>query len=233
MINRVVILQPTYIPWLGFFDQINKSNIFVFFDDVQYTRRDWRNRNYIKDKNESRRILTVPVKTKGKYYTKIKDIEIRDDTWIKQHMSLIKESYRHSPFYNSLFPILEKIFYKNYQLLSNLDIDLTLEIVSYLGIDHVTFVQSSKLDIQFEDPTMRIIKICKKLHATHYLTGNSAKNYLRENEFKKNNILLEYQNYIHPKYIQQGNIFIPNLSIIDLIFNEGKKSLQILANKIE
>ncbi|EKD63224.1 MAG: hypothetical protein ACD_51C00316G0019 [uncultured bacterium] len=228
---RVTILQPSYIPWIGYFDQINKSDVFVFFDDVQYTRRDWRNRNRIKTTKGEEKYLTVPVEAKGNYDALIKDIKIHYDNkcWEKSHLGLIKENYRSAEFFPEVFPILERHLLEKYEYLSDLNCELTRELSEYLGIKHVQFVKSSGLGItNYNDSTEHLVNICKKFNATSYLTGDSAKSYMNEEMFKKENIELKYHGYKHPEYNQLHGKFLPYLSIIDLLFNCGKKSLSIL-----
>lgn len=239
MIHKVAILQPSYIPWLGYFDQINKVDTFVFYDDVLYTKNDWRNRNKIKTANGTA-WLTIPVNIKNrlKDYLLIKDVTLIDTNILKKHLKAIELNYKKSPFfkefYSTIAPLFnKKLFNKKYRLLADLDIDIIKTISEFLGIKKVNFLRSSDLDIANENSTGRLIDICKKQKATCYLTGASAKNYLDEKMFKENDILLEYQEYIHPTYKQLWGEFIPYLSIIDLLCNEGPSSLSILSNKNE
>lgn len=234
MTNRIAILQPSYIPWLGYFDQINKVDTFVFYDDVLYTKNDWRNRNKIKTANGTA-WLTIPVNTKNrlKDYLLIKDVTLIDKNILKKHLKAIELNYKKSPFFKEFYSAIAPLFNKEYRLLADLDIDIIKTISEFLGIKKVKFLRSSDLDIANENPTGRLIDICKKQKAICYLTGASAKNYLDEKMFKENDILLEYQEYIHPAYKQQWGEFIPYLSIIDLLCNEGSSSSSILSNKNE
>lgn len=232
--NRtVVILQPSYIPWLGHFDQILNSDLFVYFDTVQYTRRDWRNRNYIKNRQEKKQWLTIPVQTKNNYHSLIKDMAIFYETdWIKQHLALVKESYRISPFFEPIFDIFQNSLQKRYESLSDLTIDLNIRFTQYLGINSVEFLRSSELELPpYKNASEHLAFICEQLNATHYFTGASSANYLDHSYFEKCNITISYQNYQHPIYPQLGSDFISNLSILDLLFNVGKDSLKILKNE--
>jgi hypothetical protein len=231
MTNRITILQPSYIPWLGYFDQLSRVNTFVFYDDVLYTKNDWRNRNKIKTASGTA-WLTIPVNIKNRLKDQllIKDTTIIDPNILRNHLKAIELNYKKSPFFNEFYSIITQLFNNEYRLLADLDIDIIRTISEFIGIKKVKFLRSSDLEIANEKPTGRLIDICKKLEATHYLTGASAKNYLEEELFLKNNIVLEYQEYKHPTYKQLWGEFIPYLSIVDLLCNEGPRSLQILSN---
>lgn len=232
MKNRVVVLQPSYIPWLGYFDQINKADIFVFYDDVLYTKNDWRNRNKIKTP-QGTQWLTIPVDTKNRLTNKllIKNTRITDESVLTKHLKIIELNYKRAPYFKKIFPFIENVLNNKYKYLSDLDIDIIIFISKLLGIEKTKFVKSSNIKVLSNNPTDHLIAICNHFKATHYLTGESAKNYLNEAMFKKSGVILEYQNYKHPRYKQLWGEFIPYLSIIDLIFNEGSNSLKILSNK--
>jgi len=234
MVHKVAILQPSYMPWLGYFDQINRVNTFVFYDDVLYTKNDWRNRNRIKTVNGIA-WLTIPVNIKNrlKDYLLIKDAAIIDPNILKKHLKTIELNYKKSPFFEEFYSTITPVLSTPYNLLADLDIDIIKIISEFIGIRKANFLKSSDLYIVNENPTGRLIDICKKLRATHYLSGASAKNYLDEKMFSKNDIILEYQKYKHPNYNQIWGDFVPYLSIIDLIFNEGQNSLKILSNNNE
>lgn len=232
MINKVAALQPSYIPWLGYFDQINKVDTFVFYDDVLYTKNDWRNRNKIKTSHGAA-WLTIPVNIKNRItdYLLIKDVALIDRNILKNHLQIIESNYKKSPFFNDVYSVIAPIFTLEYILLSELTINVIKVISEFLGIKKVRFLKSSDMNIPSQNPTERLINVCKSLNATHYITGASAKNYLDEKIFGNENIQLEYQKYTHPTYNQLWGEFIPYLSIIDLLFNEGPRSLNILSNK--
>jgi hypothetical protein len=224
---RVVILQPSYLPWLGFFDQLNRCDCFVIYDDVQYTRRDWRNRNRILTP-QGLQWLTVPVLNKGRYHQPIAEAAIDySQHWIRKHLTAIKLGYQHAPFFADYYPTLEQILTRAPQLLLDLNVSLIRQLAAWLGIT-TPLQYASPLQAQGSS-TARLIDICHKLNATHYLTGNAANAYLDLAAFEAANIVVEYQNYTHPVYAQLSSEFIPFLSIIDLLFNHGPRSLAILA----
>jgi hypothetical protein len=227
--KRIVILQPSYMPWIGYFDQILKSDHFVFLDDVLYTKNDWRNRNKIKTSNGTE-WLTLPINMKNRITKKllIKDIEIKNPQILTKHLKTIELNYKKAKYFNEFYPLLEKLFKKNHILLSELNIQFVYLVLDYLGIKNKKFSRSSELKIDRKNSTERLVAICKFLKATHYLTGDSAKNYLDEKMFSDNKIKLEYHNYKHPRYSQLWDEFIPFMSIVDILFNEGKKTKKIL-----
>ena len=223
---RVTILQPSYLPWLGFFEQMCRSDQFVLYDDVQFTRRDWRNRNRIRVL-EGSVWLTVPVIQKNKYEQSLLETKIDNSTsWKRKHLETIRCHYSKTPFFDLHFPWCEKIFNREWDFL----LDLSLETIQYLkGALKINtpLLRSSELD-QSGNKTERLISICKQLGATQYLSGESAKNYISEKDFFDQGIELEYQEYHHPEYPQRYEGFVPFLSTIDLLFNCGDKSLEFL-----
>jgi len=222
---KLVILQPGYLPWLGFFDQMNWADIFVIYDDVQYTKNDWRNRNQIKTANGIT-WLTVPIQSHlGQL---IKDVRLPEkSTWAKNHVKSIQYSYAKSKYFNQYFPKIKDIIETKYKYLAQLDMALILYLNQVLGIQ-TKIIYSSSINAKGEK-TKRLISICHELGATDYLTGDAAQNYLNISLFNKNNINVKYHNYKHPVYPQLWGDFVPYLSIIDLLFNCGPESLNILS----
>jgi hypothetical protein len=223
---RVTILQPSYLPWLGFFEQMHRSDQFVLYDDVQFTRRDWRNRNRIRVQ-EGSVWLTVPVIQKNKYEQSLLETKIDNSTpWKRKHLETIRCHYSKAPFFDLHFPWCEKIFNSEWNFL----LDLSLETIQYLKGQlkiNTPLLRSSELG-GTGDKTDRLISICKQLGATQYLSGESARNYISEKDFSDQGIELEYQEYQHPEYPQRYKGFVPFLSTIDLLFNCGDKSLKFL-----
>ena len=223
---RVTILQPSYLPWLGFFEQMHRSDQFVLYDDVQFTRRDWRNRNRIRVQ-EGSVWLTVPVIQKNKYEQSLLETKIDNSTsWKRKHLESIRCHYSKTPFFDLYFPWCEKTFNREWDFL----LDLSLETIQYLKGElkiNTPLLRSSELG-ESGNKSERLISICKQLGATQYLSGESAKNYISEKDFSDQGIGLEYQNYQHPEYPQRYEGFVPFLSTIDLLFNCGDKSMEFL-----
>lgn len=225
---RIVILQPGYIPWLGFFDQLVKSDIFVIYDDVQFDKHSWRNRNRIKTL-QGAQWLTVPVLTKGQNKPTNREIRINNNIgWQKKHIKSISQNYYNAPYFKDYFYSLEKILSQSWEYLFDLNMKLIYFLAESLRIN-TKIVFSSELGINGEKAD-RVMDICLHLKATEYLTGDLAKDYLDETAFLKNKINLIYHNYQHPVYRQLYGEFVPYLSVIDLLFNHGKESLKIFTS---
>lgn len=230
--RTIAVLQPSYLPWIGYFDQIIRSDYFIFLDDVAYTKNDWRNRNRIKSSNGPL-WLTVPVSAKHRITNNllIKDVHIADTTILTKHLKSIALNYKKAEYFNEFFPLLEHTFTQKWKLLTDLNIAFVDLIIKYLAIKNKKFYRSSELILEpYATSTERLVAICKKFEVTDYLTGDSANSYLDTTLFKKNGIAVTYQHYQHPVYTQLWGEFVPYLSVIDLLFNEGKNSFNIISN---
>lgn len=218
--TKIAILQPCYIPWKGVFDMINSVDLFVFFDDVQFTKQDWRTRNKIKTGNGDL-WLSVPVK-KTLLKTNICDIQIsRRINWQKKHHKSIISNYSKAPFFKEYEYLLEKIYGKTtWDSLSDFNIYTTKLLARTLGIK-TNFVNSSKLNVQGKK-TDRLINICKQLGSNFYISGPSAKNYIETQKFIENDIRLAYMNYEYPDYPQLFGKFNHFVTVLDVIFNCGE-----------
>ena len=227
---KAVILQPSYIPWRGYFHQIAKADVFVFYDDVQYDRRGWRNRNQIKTAN-GLQWLTIPVHSKGVqlHATPINQIPIAwEKNWMEDHLKSIQHAYAKAPHFSPFFEQVLIPAYQHHHYLADFTIHLTIAIARYLGISHTTFIRSSTLN-GTGVKTERLIKILKQIGANHYISGPSAKDYIDTEAFSNNNIELEYMQYNYPEYPQLYPPFEPAVSIIDLIFMTGQEALGYIA----
>lgn len=223
----VSIHQPNYIPWLGFFSKIIRSDVYVVFDDVQFPRgKDYANRNQIKT-NNGKLWLTVPVIGKSDLKP-WNTIEINNNGWVDKHLSNIESFYKKAPYFNSYFPEIKEILSKNHSLLIDLNIDLIKFFLHCLESDtQIVFSSQFKTEKTGLD---KILLILKELNTTEYISGEGegSRRYIDENIFKQNNIKLTWQQYNHPIYNQQFSDFVPYLSIIDLLFNEGPNSKHII-----
>jgi hypothetical protein len=217
-----VILQPSYIPWRGYFHQIYKADTFVFLDDVQYDKRGWRNRNRIKTANGSL-WLTIPTHNRGTQvnHTPITEIKIDSEIdWVKKHLLSIRYSYAKAPFFKQYFPIIEELFHDVPESLADFTIETTIKLAKELGIADRRFLRSS--DYQIEGvKTERLINLLKAVGATHYISGPVAKDYIEDVSFQEADISLEYMTYSYPEYTQLFPPFDPQVSIIDLLFMKG------------
>jgi len=223
---RIAIMQPIYLPWLGYFELIENCDTFVYFDDVQYVKKTFQRRNKIKTK-QGELLLTVPVLSKGKLGQKINETCINNDiNWRKKHFNSIKLNYCKAPYYNDYIGEIGRIYDQEYTYLLELDIKLIELLKKKIGIKTNTIL-SSQLKV-YGEKDKRIINICKKLKANTLYNALGAKEILDKSYFKENDIELIFQNYKHPTYKQQWGEFISNLSVLDLLMNEGPNTLEII-----
>lgn len=220
----VSVHQPQYFPWLGYFDKINKSDVFVYLDDVQYKKREWQNRNRIKTPSGFQ-WLTVPVKYSHR--ERINEILIQNElSWQNDHIQGLELNYKKTRCFEKYRDIFFEAIKNKWDKLSDLNIKITELMLKIFGIETKIMLSSSlSVDTMKTD---RIIDICKKLGADTYLSGQGARDYLEPEKFDQNKIKLEYQEFKHPVYSQAFGEFLPFASAIDMIFNEGEKSALIL-----
>jgi len=220
-----MIRQPGYIPNLGFFKKIQSCDIFVFLDDVQFEKDSFDNRNRIKS-SDGVTWITVPL-ARPVFGKKINEVLISYETdWQNIHCNQIYENYKSAPYFSSYWSDIEKIITCKYKKL----IDLNFKLIEYFNhtLDITTkTIKSSELTVT-KTKTERLIEICSKLNATCYISGIAGKDYLDEKLFSNSEIKLIYENFIHPTYRQLHGNFIDNLSIIDLLMNEGPRSKKII-----
>jgi len=217
-----VILQPSYIPWRGYFHQIQKADVFVFYDCVQYDEHGWRNRNQIKTTN-GLQWLTIPVMTRGVHTSAIpiKDIRVvPHNPWAKKHWRTLQQNYRQAPYFDRYAPALEQFYTREETLLADFTCDLTVFLARELGVGHTRFLRSSTLPATGAR-TDRLLTILTHLGATHYVSGPSARDYLELDKFAAAGISVEFMSYDYPQYPQLFGPFEPAASILDLLFNTG------------
>jgi hypothetical protein len=220
-----VILQPSYIPWRGYFDQINRADVFVFYDDVQYDKHGWRNRNRIKT-HQGGQWLTIPVHSHGVLIENIPihQVEIAwEQSWSERHLHAIQQSYSKAPYYQEYAPWLEEVYKRRPARLADFTIPLTIELARKLGIYHTRFLRSSELQATGQK-TDRLIQILAQLQATHYISGPSAREYIEEEKFQAAGITLEYMDYNYAEYPQLYPPYDPFVTILDLLFMLGPEA---------
>lgn len=212
-------IQPSFLPWRGYFDIISKSQVFIFYDHVQYDKNGWRNRNKILINNKPSWI-TLPIQN-DKFKKKIKDVKLHNPSFnINKVLNTIYFNYNKHPNFKNFYKILENILKKDWIYLSDLNIELTKEISRYLKIK-IKYYLSSEFKYT-EDKNLNLIETCKRFDCDHYLTGKLAKNYINIELFKKNDIKVIWHEYPEKKYKQfnnPNNLFYEKMSIIDYIFN--------------
>ena len=225
--KKIAILQSNYIPWKGYFDLINMVDEFILYDDMQYTRRDWRNRNKIKT-SQGLQWLTLPVEVKGKYYQKINETKISDKGWGRKHWKSIVLNYSKSKHFKEYKEIFEELFL-------NLD-ETYLSLVNYEFIKTINKILDIKTRLRWssefdlaDTKNERLLEICKDCKADIYLSGPAAKNYLDEKMFAAEGIGVEWMDYSgYPEYNQLYPPFEHGVTILDLIFNEGSNAVKFM-----
>lgn len=218
---RCVVLQPSFVPWRGYFHQIQKADVFVFYDDVQYDKHGWRNRNRIKTPSGTR-WLTVPVLHRGNVERAIAIKDIRIDPhvdWRRKHLRTLEQSYAKAPFYERYEPFVKAVYGREWDRLADLTIGTTVMIARELGLE-TRFVRSSEIAVS-GDRNQRLVDILRTLGATEYVTGPSARSYMDEALFAAAGIGVEYMAYDYPEYPQLHPPFDPQVSILDLLFMTG------------
>jgi hypothetical protein len=229
---NVVILQPSYIPWRGYFHQISKADLFIFYDDVQYDKHGWRNRNQIKTA-QGKQWLTIPVHSGGATEgLLIKDAKIDwSKPWAENHWKALTFAYTKAPYFRQYASLLEPFYKRCDPLLADFTIDLTIALARELGISHTKFMRSSEIPGIDGQKTDRLIQILTSVGTTHYISGPSARDYIEQDKFDAAGITLEYMVYDYPEYPQLYPPFEPQVSILDLLFMAGPNSLQFIFPK--
>lgn len=218
--RTVGIIQPSYLPWRGFFDFIQEVDVFVFLDDVQYTVRDWRNRNRIKTPEGGSVWLTVPVV--GGRNQLIRDVRIDgSQPWIRKHLGSIERSYQRAPHFDEYYGVVSAVYARGIESLAELDIELTKVLCACLGIDR-EFVTSSALGCGGAKDD-KLLAIVQRVGGDAYLSGPSAAAYLRPELWQGGGVRLLYKDYSgYPEYPQISEPFEPSVSVLDTLFMLGK-----------
>ena len=196
---RIAIVQSSYVPWKGYFDLIHSVDEFVLFDDVQFTRRDWRNRNRIKTPLGPA-WLTIPVHTKGRYLDPIKNITVSETSWGEHHWKTMAANYSRAPFFSRYADVFQRLFLECR--------DTQLSAINYTWIQAICAVLGIKTRLSWsmdyelhEGKTERLVGICRQAGATTYLSGPSARSYIDADQFRDANVDLRYFDYSgYPEY---------------------------------
>jgi hypothetical protein len=218
----VAIHQPQYLPWLGYFDKINKADVFCYLDNVQYKKNEWQNRNRIKTARDWQWI-TVPVLYR--FPQKINEVKINNTVqWKKKHLQALITNYSKAPFFKEYINFFKSIYSKDWEFLSELNICLIDNIREMLSVKKGKTVFASDLHLS-ADPTDRLIDICKSVGGDIYLSGQDGARYMNLERFKERGVDVIVQNFKHPVYSQLYGSFQSHLSVVDLLFNCGPDSL--------
>ncbi len=225
----VAIHQPNFLPWLGYFDKIKKADHFVFLDDVAFVKGHICNRNKIKTQEGEARWLTVPVNHKKGLSVNFNELELSSDPkWRPKIINILRGNYSKAPFFKDYIDDFEKIIkQKAHRTLADLNIELIKHFCYLLEID-TDFSRSSIIEEDLGAKNERNINIVRHAGGDVYLSGQGAKKYNDPEAYEKAGIKLEYQEFEHPEYPQVGEEFVPNLCVLDLIFNCGPESKNYL-----
>lgn len=227
--KRIAISQSNYIPWKGYFDLISSVDEFILYDDMQYTRRDWRNRNKIKT-SSGLSWLTIPVKVKGKYFQTIRETCTDGHEWGEQHWQTIEQNYKKCKYFNEVKDLLHPLYISQTLAQGNLSAinRMFIEaICAYLNI--TTHITNSWDYTLIDGKTERLVNLCQQANACIYISGPAARDYIDPEIFSNEGIALKWFDYAgYPPYNQQWGEFTHHVSIIDLMFNCGSASSHLI-----
>ncbi len=234
--KKIVITQSNYIPWKGYFDLIGSVDELILLDSVQYTRRDWRNRNIIKTPTGPL-WLTIPVEIKGRFHQAIDETRIADQGWVDTHIRSIELNYKRAACFKDISPWLFTTLTAAAEasLLSDVNEYLIRHISAKLEVATPIRRCTDVLDRQAllsMEPTERLLRLCLAAHATHYISGPAAKDYLNVPDFTKHNIEVIWADYSgYPEYPQLWGAFDHRVSVVDLLLNAGNDATQFMKQK--
>ncbi len=231
---RTTILQPTYLPWLGYFEMIDAVDQFVIFDHVQFEPKSWQQRNRIRSAN-GELMLTIPVKSDGRQDVRIADKRIdQAQPWAKKHLRSIEVAYAKAPHFQRCFPGVRAILERRPGRLVDLTIPLLLHFLELLGLER-RIVRSSDLVAEDDSQlgkTERVVNLCRLAGATLLYDGAAARDFLQLDQFAAHGIEVRFQEYRHPEYPQLGPGFLPYMGVIDLLCNCGPDALAVIRSGV-
>lgn len=230
--KKIAISQSNYIPWKGYFDLIRSVDEFILYDEMQYTRRDWRNRNKIWT-SQGLHWLSIPVEVSGKYFQKISETKVSQKDWAKKHWETLRHAYKKAPCFDEMSPELEPL----YEVAGTMDYlseinELFLKKICSL-LDIATTITSSSQYHIVEGKTERLVSICQQAKGNDYLSGPAAKDYIQPELFEQAGIALHFMDYTgYAEYPQLGTPFEHGVSILDLLFMTGHQAKNWLSKKV-
>lgn len=218
--------QPVYLPWLGLFHKIALSECFCVFDIAQYQTKDYNNRNKIKT-HTGPIWLSVPVESKNHFEKKLLDIKVLNNGWNRKHSKSIHLAYQKAPFFRDYMPAIEEMLLRQtYTFLTDVNYAFLLYFLTVLGIKR-PILRASDYSFSGEKSDL-VLDMCSKLGATKYIFGAQGRNYADVSSFEQAGVKVFFQDYRHPVYPQLHGIFEPHMSVLDLLFNVGPRSLDVL-----
>lgn len=219
------IHQPQFLPWPGYFDKLDKADVFCYLDNVQYKKNEWQNRNRIKTAS-GRQWITVPVHYR--FPQKINEVTINNAiNWQKKHLQALRTNYSKSEFFGTYWGMFEEAYSQSWRLLSDLNIFLAEKIRHFLGLSGKKTVKASDYKVS-DEPTQRLIDLCRAVGADTYLSGRDGPKYMDMTRFEDSGIDVAVQTFDPPEYPQLFGTFESHLSIVDLLFNCGPRSLDVI-----
>ena len=217
--------QPQFAPWLGYFDKLDRADVFVLLDNVQFKKNEWQNRNRIKGSGGPQ-WLTVPVS--GDFGRKIAELDIASrQNWPERHLKTLRTCYGRAPHYEATFSRYESVACRPWKKLADLNIQLLHDLLAQIGLER-RILLASELGPLPEDRDERLIELCRELGAETYLAGAGGRDYMELERYRAAGIEVVFQEYRHPAYPQLFGDFAPNLSVLDLLFNCGPRSMEII-----
>jgi len=227
----ISVHQPHFFPWLGYFNKVVNSDIFIWLNNVQYRKNYFQNRTKIKNTNEIPLWLTIPVHTH--LQTKINEVTIADNNWSNRIQKIVESCYHKTPFFYEIWPSIVCSFTENSDKLDRINYEIFCSILDLLELEKIKIIKADEIEIQSNDPTNRLVELCKYFGANYYIAGKGGRNYMDTEKFENEGIKIIWQSF-NPeevKYSQFGKSFVSGLSILDCLFNVGvEKTREIIIN---
>lgn len=226
--KRIAISQSNYIPWKGYFDLIKAVDEFIIYDEVQFTKNDWRNRNRIMT-TAGAKWLTIPIATSALFGQRIMDVRVADQRWRTQHWHSWQAHYGRAAHFADYADQLSALYLTSTEtLLGKINFSFIRAICGWLDI-RTPITSSQDYAHDSSEPSLRLLQICRAAGATHYLSGPAARDYLEVDMFHRAGIMVEWMNYDgYPPYRQLSEPFVHAVSVLDLILNEGPGATKYL-----
>ncbi len=221
------MLQPMYLPWMGFFGMMDTADTFVYYDDVQFSKQSWQQRNRIRSTNGDVLWLTIPIKQD--HGQRICDTRIEASSpWRKKHWKSIETSYCKAPFFGSYAADIEAVYSREWESVAELNIELTETLRRLIGARSPKILRSSQMAEIVGSKEERLLNLLELIGTDEYVSGPAAKDYINTKDFADRGIKLYWFEFAHPQYSQYIGEFVPYLSVIDLLFNVGERSLNYI-----
>lgn len=221
----VAIHQPQYMPWIGYFDKMDRADVFCYLDSVQYKKNEWQNRNRIRTA-QGWQWLTVSVNYR--FPEKINQVQINNrEQWGKKHLQAIRTNYARADYFMKYFGFFGEILKQDWACIADLNIEMSERLRGLIGLGDLKTIKASEMVLS-EDPTGRLVEICRNLGADTYLAGADGGKYMDMIQFEQAGIQVVFQEFKHPVYPQVYPGFESHMSVIDLLFNCGPRALGVI-----